>query len=363
MRLKILFDHQIFQIQRYGGISKYFSNLIYFFLKNPDFGIDPVINFTKTKNIHFQELNLNSREIQQIYFQKKSISTFKGTALKDKIDLVHFTFYRNKYLKLAKDIKSVSTIHDLIPEKSSNFSPTRYLHYSKKKYIETSNGLIAVSKNTLNELDEFYRIKSLKTVVYLGVDAKFKVETKKLENLPNQLILFVGNRGGYKNFSFLCSVIAQYSCFNNLYIGIFGGGDLSLKEKGFLKNLHLLDKTLYFSDEKYLLQTVYASATALVFPSEHEGFGLPPLEALACGTPVIVSNNSIFKEILGDHAFYFESNQPESLRDSLRTVIDSHSQWKRLKSEGISHAVKDQYSWEKTAINTALFYRKIISVS
>jgi glycosyltransferase involved in cell wall biosynthesis len=102
---------------------------------------------------------------------------------------------------------------------------------------------------------------------------------------------------------------------------------------------------------------LYSGARALIFPSLYEGFGLPPLEALACGTPVITSNRGSLPEIVGDGGLLLEPDDVEGLAGAMEKLLNDDTLWKDLREKGLAHATK--FSWEKTARETLAVYREV----
>jgi glycosyltransferase involved in cell wall biosynthesis len=115
--------------------------------------------------------------------------------------------------------------------------------------------------------------------------------------------------------------------------------------------------TGYISDED--LPVLYSAATAFVFPSLYEGFGLPPLEAMACGTPVLCSNASSLPEVVGDAALLFDPEEPEAIAEALRTTAKDAALRERLRVEGLRRAA--EFSWDRAARETVEVYRRVRS--
>ena len=107
------------------------------------------------------------------------------------------------------------------------------------------------------------------------------------------------------------------------------------------------------------LALFYASARMLIYPSLYEGFGLPPLEAMASGTPVIASNVSSLPEVVGDAGIQVDPHDVDALREAIRRLAEDDSQWEALRSAGLARAA--QFSWERCARETVAVYRKVLA--
>lgn len=230
------------------------------------------------------------------------------------------TYYNTYFLKKLKK-PYVLTVHDmtheLFPEIFSKYKDFTLLY--KKKAIENATHLIAISQNTKKDLLAIYDIPEEKiSVVYHGIEQTYSSEN--IQDLPEKYFLFVGERGGYKNFE---TVIKALAALDDK--GIFlmcTGKDFSREEITLLQNFKLLDrvKSFYFSDPQ--LNYLYEKAIALVYPSLYEGFGYPLLEAMRAKCLVLSSNSSCLPEVGGDAAFYFDPKNIDKLKAKMQFLID-----------------------------------------
>jgi glycosyltransferase involved in cell wall biosynthesis len=140
------------------------------------------------------------------------------------------------------------------------------------------------------------------------------------------------------------------------------GGDIGWHNKNIFKRIENQKKYVrwigYVKDRSELA-LLYNAATVFVYPSLYEGFGIPPLEAMACGTPVCLSSIPVFHEVFNSHtAAYFDLSSPEELSDCLRDLLDDESKQRFLAGQGVLLAEK--YSWENTSQQYYDLFRKII---
>ncbi len=372
--MNILYDHQIFIDQIYGGPSKYFIKLIEKILQDQNVKVCAPIhinNYLKklpSKNIFGYKLNdfytekmpfrLRNILIKNI-FNKINISYLNKISKNFRPDILH----RTNFDDYKTSLPVVITVYDLIHEKyhkmygkNSDFRP-------KKKAIERADEIICISKNTLNDLNYYYDLKNKNTsVIYLGSDVNIK--NNNLFNSQNTIkenfILYVGKRTSYKNF---VNLIKAYSLSDKLKrdfsIYCFGGGKFTKNEIDMFENFNIEEgKIRYFTGDDNTLESFYRSAKALVYPSKYEGFGLPVLEAMSLGCPVICSEAASIPEVGGDTVTYFDPEDVENMKDSICKIINSENEISKLKKSAL---VRSQlFQWSKCASETLGIYKKIL---
>ncbi len=362
--MKIAYDYKIFWNQRYGGISRYFANL---FVKLGEKKINFKVFAPYYKNQYLVNLrsdNVEGRHIKKNIPLTSNIIKFynENTSLRNinrwKPDLVHYTYYYNK---IKKKNTSIITVYDLIHEITS--SKKSKVIKPKKKMIEIADHIICISKSTKKDLLNFYNIDEKKiSVIYLGgnhLEKKISITHKKFTN-NNPYILYVGSREKYKNFEFLINGYSKSKrLMSSVNMILFGGGKLTKKEKYLLVELNISEnKIIQVDGDDILLSSLYKHAKVFVFPSLHEGFGLPLLESLNNDCPIVCSDIPIFREILDDNAFFFKPDNYDSLNESLEQAIFSSNKFLIKKKTDL---LKEKYTWEKCFTNTLDTYKKIIN--
>lgn len=254
------------------------------------------------------------------------------------IDIFHST----DWMQPPTRAKKVTTYHDLIPIKFPQWSYPRVVkvHKRRLKLVESEiDMVIAVSQATKKDLLEVSRIPEEKIVViYEGVDEKFSPQNpKEIENfrekynLPQDYVLAIGGVGERKNLSRIKDAAKKYP-------------QVILGET--IKNI---------PDEE--MPFLYSGASVLVYASLYEGFGLPILEAMACGTPVITSNISSMPEVGGDAPLYVNPESVIDIENAIRSVLNDSKRSQAMIEKGFKQARK--FSWKKCAEETAEVYRNL----
>ncbi len=370
--MKILYDHQIFLNQNYGGPSRYFYNLVKNISKLHSTSIcapfhinnflenlpREIVDGFNINNFIFNNFPYRFKELitnkffnkVNYYVQRKKISKFKP-------DIIHRTYFDN----YKTNLPTVLTVYDLIHEKFHNLYGKDSNYRPKKAAIESADQIICISKNTLNDLKYYYDLKDKKTsVIYLASDLRDLKNgiIKKKQN--DNYLLFVGKRSKYKNFdNFIKAYSLSKKLKNDFKIICFGGGKFSRDEyKLFEENSIERKKIENINGNDSRLIQLYLNAKALVYPSFYEGFGLPLVEAMSLECPVICSNNSSIPEICADAAEYFD---PYNIEDITKKIIDvaySEKRINELKAKGIKR--EKNFTWVKCAQETENIYKKLI---
>lgn len=358
-------------VQPLTGIGQYTLNLSHELSLNSNLNIDYFNGYGWTKNPDIRVLpNLgkfksfirnfvpNAYEFRK-YAQQK---TFDLKIKNFKVDIYH----EPNFLPLEFDGPTVITVHDLSYIRHSDAHPLERIRVMRKllpRAIEHSHCIIADSHFTKSEILSEFKIDSNKVhVTHLGKSSDFyhrtKVESqeilKKYELTYGNYILAVGTLEPRKN---LTQVIAAYRLlpseiakqFPLIIVGVRGW-----KEKGLLSELKLLLK----ENKAYLLGYVpandlpflYSGAKAFVFPSLYEGFGLPPLEAMACGTPVITSNTSSIPEVVGDAGLMVSIGDVDNMKTNIEMICEDDVLHAKLSIAGLKQSEK--FSWTACAKQT-----------
>jgi glycosyltransferase involved in cell wall biosynthesis len=261
---------------------------------------------------------------------------------------------------LKKSIKRITVIHDLTPILFPDFHPflSRFLQkLFLKSILRKADLILANSTNTEKDIHKVYPFTKNKTKrILLGKDDSFTANAnkdilRKLNILPEQYFLFVGTIEPRKNLVVLLKAFEAFKNKTQSDYKLVITGQKGWKSDSFFKELnkHPNRKDIvlsgFVSNEE--LRSLYTHALAFVYPSIYEGFGLPILEAMSCGTPVITANNSSLPEVGGDAAMYFETKDLLDLASKMELFYDNPKLKAALSLKSLAQASK--FSWETYA--------------
>jgi len=367
--MKIAFDYQTFCNQKYGGISRYFVSLAKELVRLEQ---NARIFAPIHQNVYVQDLKRGLISgVGVPRYPPKSWSLLSSInrviakrAIKNwNADIVHETFY-SPYKSGSNKMCTVITVYDMIHELFKESFPVNDRTTEIKKIaIKRADHVICISNNTRIDLINLLGISEKKvSYVHLGFD---KLNSSSLDSLivkkiERPFLLYVSSRNGYKNFtSFLKSIAQSKKLTDNFDIVAFGGGRFTPSELELIKRLGFRKgQVSQVTGSDTLLQSYYIQAHAFVYPSLYEGFGLPPIEAMAYGCPVISSNSSSMPEILGGAAEFFNPNEVDEMSCAIENVVFSEERINQLKDLGLIQYKK--YSWSRCAEETISTYKKLL---
>lgn len=359
--MRILYDHQIFFSQKYGGISRYFYELITRIAKKAD------VDLFQGFNINKYGLNKYSSQYQRymgferplipktgIIFNHINLLLLKKFVSNTKYNIYHPTYYN--YHSVIKKEKLVVTVYDMIHEIFCKDFFNDRTSEKKKEIFQKADGIITISKNTKKDLINLLNIDEKKIkVIYLANSLTSPVNSKRI--IKESYLLYVGNRYGYKNFDNFIKAFSLSKYKNDFKIICFGGGAFNQQEKKTLFDLRLDNKVVQLSGDDRILANLYYYSDIFIYPSKYEGFGIPPLESMYYGTPVIASNTSSIPEIMGDAGIYFNPDEVEDIREKIDMVLNNSEITKQLIEKGYNR--EKFFSWDKCAKETCEFYEDI----
>lgn len=332
----IYYDMIIRSLQPFGGITVYHNELL---------------RWSEKYGVKYQTNLRQQSALSGFPSIIKKAQLFIRVGAAGESGVFHSSYYR---VPDSRTMGMVVTVHDLIHEKIKSGMPNRLMGLVKNRALRRADRIICVSENTKKDLLECYGIPDVNIrVIHNGVNPIYRNDGTWLRQLDRCEVLFVGARDGYKNFY---NAIVAAGAFRDMYMRIVGGGDLSLDE------VQLLERELpgrycfegQVSDVR--LKELYSSVTCLVYPSIYEGFGIPVLEAMAAGCPVIAVNVSSIPEISGGAAALIPDGSVESIKCGYEMLRDP-IKLGRMSEDGIKNA--ERFSWEKTFLETLAVYREL----
>ena len=325
--MKILFDHQAFDMQRHGGVSNCFVQLI---SKFPD-DVKYELSLLECDNVHLRESNLllippmsqsprdfllkkhfyGQGKLYDLYSrffpQKTSLGRnrlFSIKRLKEgEFDVFHPTFFDDYFLEFLGRKPFVLTIHDMIAELFSRKENSHILQ--KKRLALAANHIIAVSKQTKEDILKYLDVPDNKvSVIYHGAPVSNSTKAEKAL-VEGKYILFVGERTGYKCFIPMLRELIPFLENDKTLRIVCTGKCFTKSEKSFFVDQHIQDQMIHIAPSDMGMANLYDHALCFIYPSVYEGFGIPILEAYKAGCPVLLNKKSCFPEIAQDAAIYF----------------------------------------------------------
>lgn len=300
------------------------------------------------------------------------------------IEIYHGLSHEIPYGIAKTSIKTVVTIHDLIFERyPDQYNPIDVFIYRKKfRYAcEYADVVVAISEQTKRDIIDFYQIDEAKIkVVYQSCNPAFKqsfsaIQLKSIQskyNLPNNFLLYVGSVIERKNLMLIVEAISLLKASEQMPVVIIGdGGRYKQIVKQRIAALQLDHLFIWLSETPAAesndfknatdFPAIYNLATAMIYPSIFEGFGIPVLEALMAGLPTITSNLSCLPETGGDAACYINPSKPEALAEAICKVVSDTTLRERMIKQGYAHS--SQFSPEICAQNMMQLYANLLNRS
>ena len=308
--------------------------------------------------------------IDNIFYKNENISQKQESFLPVKLArylsfqkrLPKGTIFHSSYYRIAdqKDVANIVTVYDFTYEKYCSGLP-RYVHsWQKKRAIKNSDGIICISENTKNDLIKFNpNIDENKIqTIYLSADESFELlespkdGLKKVfkELIDKKYVLYVGDRSDYKNFDIAVKTTQQ---IHNCILVIVGGGALRDGETKLLQKDYFHYQGISAED----LNILYNNAFCLLYPSSYEGFGIPVLEAMRAGCPVVSTNLSSIPEVAGDAGLLVNNIKVEEFVKEIEKLEDNEFRDKII-AKGLEQSKK--FSWDRCFEETFEFYKEVV---
>lgn len=366
--MRVLYGHQIYCRQRYGGISRYFQEIARRIAAMHDCDAEVIAPLytneylapagdLRVRGLKVPSLPLTARTLR---LANAALARFANRSRRD-VDLYHETYYEIADAA-PPGARRVLTVYDMIHERvPGSFGRNDRTSQQKAFAVSRADHVICISENTRRDLVELFGVDARKTsVIALGHALPAPGgAAAAVPGLDRPFLLFVGARGGYKNFTGFVQAVAQSRRLRrDVAIVCFGGGPLTAGESELLERLGLAGGVFALSGGDELLAGLYARALALVYPSTYEGFGIPPLEAMSLDCPVVCSNTSSLPEVVGDAAAMFSPDEPASLQDAIERVVETGPYRQELIERGRRRA--SLFSWDRCARETHDAYRRIL---
>lgn len=368
--MNVLYDHTVFAIQRYGGISRYFNELIPRVADVPGVDVSAFMGFYLSR----YGLERHSGRFRHFFGLRRPaipkthrLAVGAANVLLPRLarrwqpDVYHTTSYGAPQYDAARDGvpgKRVVTIHDLTAERLPHLFPAAEARGDvKRRLARGSDGVVCISEATRRDAVELLGVPEARTAVIYHANS-LTTPAGAARPVEQPYVLFVGMRAAYKNFDRLLDALARGARLPpDLRLACFGGGPLTAAERERLAAAKLENRVHLFGGGDEVLAGLYAHALAFVYPSLYEGFGIPLLEAMHYGCPVLASRIASFVEVAGAAVLYFDPEDSEDLADKLAKLLDDSALRGGLISAGRQR--EKQFSWERCARETVDFYKAV----
>lgn len=367
--MKILYDHQIFKAQKFGGISRYFNEISHIdkaeteIINHLDFPVEATPPTIKRDNILFRGVRFSKRKLgikNEVNFNPKHPEILTEKLLKGDYDIFHPTYYDPYFLDYVKKpfvLTVYDMIHEIYPE---YFGLNDRTTVHKKLLCDKAQSIIAISETTKQDIIDILQVDESKiTSILLASNFDQIVPEKpvKSEHLENY-ILFTGQRWIYKNFYFMLQSISEFLLTDKTLKLVCSGSPFTMEECLFIKNLGIENQVIqYYSKDDHELAWLYQNALCFIFPSLYEGFGFPLLEAFASKCPTISSTGGSLKEIGGSGAYFFNPKDTNELKTALSNVLYNQNVREDLIKNGLVEF--DKYNWDYCREKTLKVYSSI----
>jgi glycosyltransferase involved in cell wall biosynthesis len=362
--VRIAVDHQVTSLQDAGGMSRYHYELARQLRGRENISLELLLG-AESSLLPFSELEGTGVHVESWKsrlgpgyprYAINALWTAVIAPVRGRFDIYHATYQR--WEPSIRHQALVATHHDSTQERFPElFRNAAAIRARKRRLYQRADMVICVSESARCDLIEIYDLPESRTrVVHHGITPALGCAASPQEE-REPYVLYVGSRSAYKNFLGLVKAFAAAEAAQDLRLVVAGGGDWTGRERAVIAELGLERRVMLLprvSDTQ--LGKLYSCAALFVYPSLYEGFGLPPLEAMSAGCPVLVSRSSSLPEVCGEAAHYFDPGIEDALERELGRLLRDGILLRAKVDAGRAWA--GRYTWETAAQGTLAAYRE-----
>lgn len=363
-----------------GGIGRYSARLVEALAALPHLELSLLYHAPQPARLPGPLARLPTRYLQMGSKQwrgRVALAHLLGRSLQQWVGPCDLFHAMDHLLPPLRDVPSVFTVHDLafLAHPETHLRTNRaYLTFMMPRFVRAATRVITDSEATRRDVLRHYNLPPDKVrVIHLGVEPMFRpldlAQARALVSVRQRLaepyILFVGTLEPRKNLTGLLAAYRRLvqERFEAPHLAIAGApGWLYQDVYRQVRTWGLGERVSFLGRVPDAdLPPLYSAAAAFAYPSLYEGFGLPPLEALACGAPVVCSNRSSLPEVVGDAALLVDPTNPGALATALGRLLDDAALCQQLRARGIARAA--EFTWERAAAATTRVYTEALAAA
>lgn len=357
-----MYDGEAFLQHARGGIPRYLSELIREFDSDPSLGVTPVTPYKWVASRHLAEHDL--RFVELPFPRKVRLPVLRALNARrlrrtEPAEIVHHSLYEPAAFARWPGKRHITTVYDFMLERFPAMLHPDDDHPDRLDgVIRRADAVICISETTLADFRRFHPDYAKPAfAVPLGVsESFFNPVPVKLPSLPESYVLSVSNRMAHKNIDLLLQAFAELSArHRDLHLVLVGAYPASETER--LRELGIADRTIRLRVSDAVLPWIYRRATALMYTTLWEGFGLPVVEAMASGCPAVIADVGALTEVGGEAVLVFDRDDRARLVDHVERILTDSSEADRLRGAGVERA--QLFTWRRTAELTAKVYEQV----
>jgi glycosyltransferase involved in cell wall biosynthesis len=368
--VRIAVDHQVTSLQDAGGMSRYHYELARQLRGREGVAMDLLLG-GESSVLPFAELECDGVHVESWKsrlspgyprYAMNAVWTAAIAPLRERYDVYHASYQR--WEPAIRRRALVATHHDATQERFPElFRNAAAIRARKGRLYRRADLVICVSESAQQDLMEIYGVEEARTrLVHHGVTPVAETAGAFHDGDARPYVLYVGSRSAYKNFFALVQAFAMTDSAGAMRLVVAGGGAWSDVERAAIAEYALENRVVLLPRvDEARLGALYRAAALFVYPSLYEGFGLPPLEAMSAGCPVLVSRTSSLPEICGDAAHYFDPATKGALERELQRLLGDAAL--RIAKVEAGRARVGRYTWESAATGTLAVYREALARS